>query len=73
MPLPQYAVMHRDARLSDAEIDIVYQWARLERRRVKAAARDGVAKPVLVFQQGRNVVELNTRFWKIGTLPNQSF
>jgi hypothetical protein len=47
MPLPQYAVIHRDARLSDAEIDIVYQWARLERRRMKAAARDGVARPVV--------------------------
>jgi hypothetical protein len=44
MPVPQYAVIHRDARLSDAEIDIVYQWARLERRRVKAAAREGIAK-----------------------------
>jgi hypothetical protein len=47
MPLPQYAVIHRDARLSDAEVDIVYQWARLERRRMKAAARDGVVKPVV--------------------------
>jgi cytochrome c len=46
MPVPQYAVIHRDARLSDAEIDIVYQWARLERRRVKAAAPEGSAKPV---------------------------
>lgn len=47
MPLPQYAVIHRDARLSDAETDIVYQWARLERRRMKAAARDSVTKPVV--------------------------
>src|SRR6266516_1325752 len=47
MPLAQYAVMHRDARLSDAEIDIVYQWARLERRRVKAAARNAAIKPVV--------------------------
>jgi hypothetical protein len=47
MPLPQYAVMHRDAKLSDAGIDIVYQWARLERRRVKAAARERVVKPVV--------------------------
>jgi len=47
MPLPQYAVIHRDARLSDAEVDIVYDWARLERRRMKAAARDRLATPVV--------------------------
>jgi hypothetical protein len=46
MPLPQYAVMHRDAKLSDAEIDIVYQWARLERRKVKAAEAANVARPI---------------------------
>jgi hypothetical protein len=37
MPLPQYLLVHTSARLSDAELDILYQWARLERRRVKAA------------------------------------
>lgn len=47
MPLPQYAVMHRDARLSDAELDTVYQWARVERRRMKAAARARLATPVV--------------------------
>ena len=36
MPLPQYTLMHRGARLSDRDTDILYQWARLERRRVKA-------------------------------------
>jgi hypothetical protein len=35
MPLPQYTLLHRDARLSDAETDLVYGWARVERRRLK--------------------------------------
>ncbi len=37
MPLPQYVVIHRQARLSDAETDIVYGWARTERRRLRLA------------------------------------
>jgi hypothetical protein len=37
MPLPQYTLMHRDAKLSDRDADMLYQWARLERRKVKAA------------------------------------
>ncbi len=36
MPLPKYLLMHRDAKLNDAEIDLVYQWARAERKRLKA-------------------------------------
>jgi hypothetical protein len=36
MPLPRYLVLHHDAKLSDAEIDLVYQWARSERKRLKA-------------------------------------
>jgi heme-binding protein len=34
MPLPQYALMHSKAKLSDSERDAVYRWARLERRRL---------------------------------------
>lgn len=37
MPLPQYSLMHRNAKLSDRDTEILYQWARLERRKVKAA------------------------------------
>jgi hypothetical protein len=37
MPLPQYTLIHRGAKLSDAERDILYHWARQERRKVKAA------------------------------------
>ena len=37
MPLPQYTLVHHDARLSDTDTDLVYEWARLERRRLKAS------------------------------------
>ena len=47
MPLPQYALMHREAKLSDAEIDIIYRWARLERRRVKAALATNLVRPIV--------------------------
>jgi cytochrome c len=47
MPLPQYALMHREAKLSDAEIDIIYRWARLERRRVKAALATDLVRPII--------------------------
>ena len=44
MPLPQYLLIHRNAKLSDAEVDLLYQWARTERKRVKAAdAQETVA------------------------------
>ena len=36
MPLPKYLLLHRDAKLSDADIDLVYQWGRAERKRLKA-------------------------------------
>ena len=36
MPLPKYLLLHRDAKLSDADIDLIYQWARSERKRLKA-------------------------------------
>lgn len=35
MPLPQYTLVHRDAKLSDSEIDALYAWARAERRKAK--------------------------------------
>jgi hypothetical protein len=38
MPLFQYTLIHRHARLSDAETDIVYGWARAERRKLKTAS-----------------------------------
>jgi hypothetical protein len=36
MPLPQYTLVHRDAKLSDADTDLLYGWARVERRRLRA-------------------------------------
>lgn len=36
MPLPQYTLMHHDARLSSTDTDVLYGWARAERRRTKA-------------------------------------
>jgi cytochrome c len=34
MPLSQYLLVHRDAKLSDAEVDAIYNWARAERKRL---------------------------------------
>ena len=39
MPLLQYTLVHQQARLSDAERDLVYQWARRERRRLRAESQ----------------------------------
>ena len=39
MPLPQYTFIHRQAKLSDADRDLVYQWARRERRRLRAESQ----------------------------------
>lgn len=36
MPLPQYTLVHRNAKLSIADTDLVYGWARIERRKLKA-------------------------------------
>jgi hypothetical protein len=38
MPLPRYLQLHPSAKLSDAEIGQIYQWARGERRRLKSIA-----------------------------------
>ena len=48
MPLPQYALIHRDAKLSDAEIDILYRWARVERRQIRAAMAANVGRQIVV-------------------------
>lgn len=47
MPLPQYTLIHPDARLSDADMDVLYAWARVERRRLKATL------PVVPSSAGR--------------------
>ena len=38
MPLPRYLVLHPEAKLSDADINQIYQWTRNERRRLKSLA-----------------------------------
>jgi len=35
MPLPQYALIHPNARLSQTDAKALYGWARLERRKIK--------------------------------------
>ena len=37
MPLPRYTILHPTAKLSAADVNALYQWARTERRRVKGA------------------------------------
>lgn len=36
MPLPKYLKLHQDAKLKDVEIDLIYQWGRRERKRLKS-------------------------------------
>ncbi len=48
MPLPQYTLVHRNARLSNADTDLVYGWARVERRRLKTS------RPVVNTGDGRS-------------------
>jgi hypothetical protein len=44
MPLPQYTLIHRQARLSEADRDLVYQWSRGERRRLRAESQSLAAQ-----------------------------
>jgi hypothetical protein len=37
MPLPRYLLLHPEAKLSDAEVTYLYQWARSNRKRFKPA------------------------------------
>ena len=39
MPLPQYTLIHRQARLSEMDRDLLYEWARQERRRLRAESQ----------------------------------
>lgn len=38
MPVPAYTFIHRDARLSDSEIDALFRWTQAERERLIAMA-----------------------------------
>src|SRR5438445_9124859 len=36
MPLPQYTLIHRDARLSESDVNAIFQWTQTERARLIA-------------------------------------
>jgi cytochrome c len=36
MPLPKYLLLHPEAKLSDADVELLYQWSRGERKRIKS-------------------------------------
>ena len=38
MPLPQYLLLHPEAKLTDADQELLYQWSRRERKRLKSEA-----------------------------------
>lgn len=38
MPLPRYLLLHPEARMSEAEVNYLYQWAKGERHRLKTAS-----------------------------------
>ena len=35
MPLPRYLMLHPEARLSDADIQVIYEWTKAERRALR--------------------------------------
>jgi hypothetical protein len=52
MPLPRYLMLHPEAKLSDGEIAYLYQWARSERKRLKATAAEADAPSSTGTQYG---------------------
>jgi hypothetical protein len=38
MPLPKYLFLHPEAKLSDADVDLLYRWSRSERKRLKSGS-----------------------------------
>ena len=49
MPLPRYLLLHPEARLSDLDVDYLYQWAKRERKRLKTDSAS--ANPALHGEQ----------------------
>jgi hypothetical protein len=45
MPLPKYLLLHPEARISDAEITQLNEWARTERKRMKLLAKQAEGLP----------------------------
>jgi hypothetical protein len=52
MPLPRFLLLHPESKLSDAEVAYLYQWARGERKRLKAAATEASATSSRGKQEG---------------------
>jgi len=52
MPLPRYLLLHPESKLADAEIAYLYQWARTERKRLKAATAEADSQPSAGKQSG---------------------
>jgi len=52
MPLPRYLMLHPESKLSDAEVAYLYQWARSERKRLKAAGTEADAPSSVGKQYG---------------------
>ena len=44
MPLPQYLLLHPEAKLSDADAELLYQWSRQERKRLKSEKNETLRK-----------------------------
>jgi acyl-CoA reductase-like NAD-dependent aldehyde dehydrogenase len=44
MPIAKYTKIHHAARLSDAERDVVYQWARLARRKLREEEKNKTSR-----------------------------
>ena len=38
MPMPKYLFLHPEAKLTDADVDLLYRWSRSERKRLKSEA-----------------------------------
>jgi hypothetical protein len=36
MPLPKYLLLHPEAKLSDADVELLYRWSRGERKRIRS-------------------------------------
>jgi hypothetical protein len=44
MPLPKYLFLHPEAKLSDADAELLYQWSRQERKRLKSGTGPVIPK-----------------------------
>jgi hypothetical protein len=52
MPLPRYLLLHPESKLSDAEVAYLYQWARTERKRLKATTAEADSQSAGSSQSG---------------------